>query len=205
MNVCVLCGVCTHSALRMDTYSPHASPLGRNYDRFARFQGKVDKLLGIGTVPKATDPVWTALEKAGGMKTPHDVRRVLRRCRVNNKHYDCIKTFCDVFTPFRCNAFHTLKTKEFLEMKFKDIQSRWREKTNNFFSYNWLLRKFLESYDSPLVAYLKPPTNKRREKRYIKMLQKLFTAANDCKTSNRMPVTDHLHCASMHLGNPPSQ
>ena len=166
MKFCRHCGL-SKSFIKLDKYSPHASPLGRHYDRFHRFQTKIDRLLGIGSYPPADDPVWDILRQ-GKMESPTDVRNVLRHSKLFNKHYDCVRRFTDVFTTFT-TSIDVLKTKESLEHKFKLIKSLWGIR-EGFFSYDWLLRKFLEEMKSPLVQYLKKPTNRRRERKYTKMM-----------------------------------
>ena len=177
---CSLCGI-SERVLALDRFCAHASPLGRQYDRFTRFQMKIDKLLGMGALPRADDPVWKVLEKAD-MKTPNDVRETLRHSGLTCKHYDCVRTFTDHFTPFRCGPLNLLQTKEHLERRFRDIKARWGGR-EGFFSYDWLVRMFLEEMESPLVCYLKKPTNKRREQRYRKMLHEL-RPEDACKTSS---------------------
>ena len=186
---CTLCGV-MEPTLALDTYCSHAGPIGRSYDRFVRFQTKIDRLLGIGTVPRHTDPVWAVLEKAT-MQDPTDVRETLRQSRVVNKHYDCVKIFTDHFTDYRCPRFQVLATKRTLEAMFRDVKNRWGSR-DGFFSYDWLLRKFLECMDSPLLVYLKKPTNKRREQKYCSMIRKIYpTVGDDYKMWNHMIAADH--------------
>ena len=170
IRCCVRCGL-SQRFLRLDSYSPHASPLGRSYDRFQRFLTKIDRLLGIGSVPKPEDPVWHYLT-AQTMRGPGDVRRALRRSGLIHKHYDCVRAFTDAFTSFRCGAVNTLRTKAMLEQKFRFVKVRWGLR-DGFFSYDWLIRKFLEEGASPLTAYLKRPTNKKRELKYRHMMRML--------------------------------
>ena len=184
---CTYCGI-SEQVLTLDRFSPHASPLGRQYDRFARFQMKIDKLLGMGGLPRYDDPVWKVLEKAD-MKTPQDVRSTLRQSGLTCKHYDCVRTFCDYFTPFYCDPVNTLDTKHHLERRFVDVKARWGMK-DGFFSYDWLLRLFLEEMKSPLVCYLKKPTNRRREQKYRKMLHDLIPE-DEYKTLSRSSEALH--------------
>ena len=188
--------------LFLDKFCVHASPLGRSYDRLQRFVTKLDRLLGIGSMPRATDPVWAVLNNAE-MHTPQDVRDTLRQTKLVNKHYDCVKPFCDAFTSFTCEPFNLLKTKEDLVRKFKMIKSLWGSR-EGFFSYDWLLRKFLEEYNSPLVAYLKKPTNKRREQKYQNMMKQIIVVSDD-KTLNHNSVIAHSLNGLSHASTHPSQ
>ena len=62
---------------------------------------------------------------------------------------------------------------------------------DGFFSYDWLLRLFLEEMKSPLVCYLKKPTNKRREQKYRKMLYDLIPE-DEYKTLSQSSEEPHL-------------
>ena len=185
-EACVNCGV-MRKILVLDTFCIHASPLGRNYDRLQRFTTKLDRLLGMGSMPKYEDPVWKVLENAT-MTNPADVRTVLRNSRLVHKHYDCVKPFCDMFTTFRCPPVDVLGARNALVRRFKFVKSLWGMR-DGFFSYDWLLRKFLEDMNSPLVVYLKKPTNKRREQKYQKWMKEII-AEDDGRTWNRNFVDD---------------
>jgi hypothetical protein len=44
-----------------------------------------------------------------------------------------------------------------------------------FFSYDYLIRMFLEDIQSPLIVYLKPASNKHRLRKYNDKLQFILT------------------------------
>ena len=94
------------------------------------------------------------------------------------KHYDCIRSFTDIFTTYRVEKYNQLMTREHLIRQFNVLHQKWgrlKQVNKPWFSYDWLLRKFLEAMNHPLVAYLKPPTAKRREEKY----QNLYTMCMD--------------------------
>ena len=173
-RVCVMCGVESRT-LDMDTYNVYSAPLQKGYDRKLRFKVKVQKLLGFHNGPKHTDPIWKYLEQHKSMKNPDEVRRVIRGSRLVFKHYDCVKLFCDVFTPFRVVVNNPTMLRKTLQSKFEDIYSRWSLQGHNasFFSYDWLLRYFLTEVYPPLLVYQKPKTCKNRDAKYLAKLLEL--------------------------------
>jgi len=190
--VCNICGL-EKRILCLDRFNKYSAPLHRGYDRSGRFKVKLDKLFGLHSGPKANDPVWKHLGAVQHeLHTPKHVRCKLRQFNIKNKHYDCTRIFCDTFTKFRILLPNTLRLKETLLRKFKDIHCSWRAHTPNeaFFSYDFLLRYLLEEVNSPLVVYCKPPTNKRRRKKYLTKLQ-VIQARNDCKTLSQRPAATH--------------
>ena len=169
-HVCVLCGA-EQFTLGLDSYSATSAPIIRPYDRAQRFCAKVDRLLGTH-MPPLHDPVWEYLSTQKGLRGPTTVRAALRRSSLRNKHYDNIRTFCECFTPYRCGPYEHERTRAFLLSEFDIVHARWCMKNlDQFFSYDWLLRHFLEKINSPLLVYLKRPTSKRRSKRYDAMLR----------------------------------
>ena len=169
-NVCVLCGT-EQFTLCLDSYSPTSAPITRPYDRVHRFCAKVDRLLGTH-MPPPHDPVWAYLVAKSGLHGPETIRSALRESNIRNKHYDSVRTFCDVFTPYKCGAYHHVRTREFLKKEFELVHYKWSKKgLVKFFSYDWLLRHFLEKISSPLLVYLKHPTSTRRSRRYVAMLR----------------------------------
>ena len=172
-RVCNKCGLETQ-LLKLSEWDKHSAPLMRNYDRPRRFENKIDKLLGIHAGPAHTDPIWKYLENERNLSSPADVREAIRRSTLRAKHYDCVKIFSDVFTPFRMiiNDVHSLKQK--LCAQFNVVHQRWAfSGETSFFSYDFLIRLFLEELESPLVVYLKAPTNRRRHMMYIRKLTTL--------------------------------
>jgi len=191
-RVCNRCGL-EKRILCLDRFNKYSAPLHRGYDRSGRFKVKLDKLFGLHSGPKATDPVWEQLNAVQEqIDTPQQVRRKLRQFNIKNKHYDCTRIFCDTFTKFRVHVHNALRLKETLLRKFQLIHCSWRAYTPNeaFFSYDFLLRHLLEEANSPLIVYCKPPTNKRRRKKYTTKLQ-IIRARNDCKTLSQRPATNH--------------
>lgn len=172
-NVCQKCGLET-SCLRLDVWNKYSAPLHRNYDRGSRFHMKVEKLLGLHKGPSVQDPVWKTLKaQQATLERPEDVRSALRRSSLKAKHYDCCRLFCKVFTKFRVAPYDSQRTEIYLNGAFKEVHRLWQKhelSTGSFFSYDFLLRHFLETIKSPLVAYLKPRSNKRRVSKYKKLL-----------------------------------
>ena len=169
-NICILCGV-EQFTMCLDSYSPTSAPIARPYDRAQRFGAKVDRLLGTH-MPPPHDPVWGFLDAKKGLRGPISIRAALRHSTLRNKHYDNVRTFCDAFTPFRCKVYDHHKTRSFLLDEFEFVHARWCARNlAKFFSYDWLLRYFLEKINSPLLVYLKHPTSKRRSRRYVAMLK----------------------------------
>ena len=164
--VCSLCGL-ERLTLSLDTFCTTSAPIQRSYDRLARFMNKVDKLLGV-VYPREGDPVWAYLENRQ-LVGPDSVRAALRNSGLRDKHYDCVRVFCDAFTPFRVTAIDHHKTRLELERRFLHVHDKWTQR-EGFFSYDWLMRRFLEQMHSPLVAYLKPRTSVKRHRKYLKML-----------------------------------
>ena len=175
--------------MHLDSYNQYSAPLARSYQRKVRFLSKVDRLLGIVT-PPATSAMWEVLDKQkDNLHNPDDVRKALRGCKVVMKHYDSLRTFTDSFTTFKCESYDTLRTRDYLEKRFTRVHSDWgRNSENKFYSYDWLIRVFLEEINSPLLVYLKPKTSKRREKRYIEMFKR---SRIDDRRCYREPVKDH--------------
>jgi len=180
--VCRGCGL-SIKLQKPDEFNISSAPLTRNYEREGRFMTKVDKLLGILS-PKYQDPVWSVLSSSKEMSGSQDIRKVLRHSSLKDKHYDCVRTFTLLFTPTTSCLTSPQKVRAYLRAQFKTIHSRWRSLlavspsiSLGFFSYDWLLRKFLEEGDLPdlsrLVKFLKPRTSKRRAKKYQTLLNRL--------------------------------
>ena len=185
-TVCTQCGVEIMS-IELDNFSSSCSVLNNGYDRVQRFALKVSKLLGLHNGPRATDPVWAYLEiHQSRLKTPTDIRHCLQLSKLKCKHYDSLRTFCDIFTDFRVQV-DMYRTQSYLVDMFRFLNSKWKMlDESSFFSYCWLLRYLLEKINSPLLVYLKPPTCRRRSQKYLRFLDKLF------KQSPRMG-DDHHH------------
>ena len=167
-RVCVLCGVQT-TWLCLDQYNIYSAPLERGYNRRHRFKTKVLKLVGLHSGPAHGDPVWPYLQQRSiFLQTPGDVRDCLRHSNLKQKHYDNLRQFCDAFTCFRVEHCQQ-EIETYLMRCFDELLVGWnRLKGETFFSYAWLLRYFLTTIDSPLLAYLKPKTCKRRDLKYLK-------------------------------------
>jgi len=133
----------------------------------------LEKLFGIHNGPKISDQVWNVLEKHV-LKTPEDVRNALRGSKLKNKHYDCIRIFCDIFTPIKTQV--NRKLLQTLLDNFDFLHNRWLllKPSGSFFSYDWLIRQLLEESDSPLLIYLKPRTCKKRHLKYLTLFEYLY-------------------------------
>jgi len=170
-RVCSKCG-CEKRVLKLDTWNKYAAPLCRNYDRKNRFSIKVNKLLRIHSGPPHWDKIWEVLESTQPFIGPECIRRAIRSSKLTTKHYDCLRIFCDAFTDFRVPVFDAHRVKKYLESCFHAVHICWLrvDPRAGFFSYDFLLRYFLEQIDSPLLVYLKPKTNKRRLHKYMMKL-----------------------------------
>jgi len=168
-KTCTLCGLESYH-LALDTYNVFSAPLERGYSRVQRFKIKVDKLLAMHSGPNCTDPIWKYLDSRKlFLNTPFDVRQCIRRSKLKLKHYDCVRIFTDTFTNFKISTHtSTFTQKKFLLQQFEKIHHSWMQgaNKNSFFSYDWVLRHFLEKVMSPLVVYLKPKTCRQRDLKY---------------------------------------
>ena len=167
-KTCTLCGLESYY-LQLDTYSVFSAPLERGYSRIQRFKIKVDKLLALHSGPNCKDPIWKYLDSRKlFLNTPFDVRQCIRRSKLKFKHYDCIRIFTEAFTNFTVPTNTTsLILKETLIEMFDKLYYKWIQvNKNSFFSYDWVLRYFLENMKSPLVVYLKPKTCRQRDLKY---------------------------------------
>ena len=177
---CRECGL-TQQVLTLNTFNVNSAPIHTGYNRSHRFSLKVNKLIGLHSGPSIKDPVWEYLHKNElGLNTPYDVRCCLRASKLINKHYDSMRQFCDTFTPFRV-CINPMELKKDLLKKFELVAVRWHQHFfKGFFSYAWLMRHFLEEVGSPLVAYLKPQTCKRRHEKYEAMLKLILSRKTGC-------------------------
>jgi hypothetical protein len=186
-RVCTKCGV-ERSYLRLDAWNKYSAPLERNYDRCNRFKTKVEKLLGSHRGPVYTDKIWGVLKaQEETLHCPGDVRNALRNSKLRAKHYDCVRIFCDVFTNFKVTPYNSLHVENYLLVVFRKVHQLWVRKnfsSDSFFSYEFLIRFFLEQIESPLLVYLKPRSNKRRVARYVRLLDTI-QFQNDCKSYYR--------------------
>lgn len=168
-RVCVECGL-EEAMLTLDSYSTFSAPLLKGYQREVRFRQKIDKLLSLQNSPPFYCPVWSYLESKRPLFTPKDIRKALRTYQGKNKHYDNIRLFTRVFTKFRVKIkrnvydLNALLTKYFL-----CVVRLWNcyniTDTMPFFSYDYLLRVFLETLECPLVVYCKPIACQKRHMR----------------------------------------
>jgi len=173
-KTCTLCGSESYH-LALDTYNVFSAPLERGYSRVQRFKMKVDKLLALHSGPNCADPIWKYLDSRKlFLNTPFDVRQCIRRSKLKLKHYDCVRIFTDTFTNFKISNSgrrhsSTLTHKKKLLQLFEKLHHSWMQgvgPSGSFFSYDWVLRHFLEKENSPLVVYLKPKTCRQRDLKY---------------------------------------
>ena len=202
-RICRLCGVET-PWLCLDQYNIYSAPLERGYNRRHRFRVKVQKLVGLHSGPASQDPVWAYLDQRRFfLHTPSDIRDLLRTSPLKQKHYDNLRTFCDAFTHFRVEHCQ-YQVKEYLLHQFDSMYAGWnslREQT--FFSYAWLLRHFLTQAKSPLVAYLKPKTCRRRHMKYVKKLELITQSRGNGETRCYVTLKTHFRCEKSDVTNPP--
>ena len=171
-KTCTRCGLET-CFLSLDTYSMFSAPLERGYSRSQRFRIKLDKLLTLHSGPNCEDPIWSYLSSRKlFLNNPFDVRQCIRCSKLKLKHYDCIRIFTNAFTSYRIKLNKPpLALKNTLTKKFDDLYYRWLNMNDmSFFSYDWVLRFFLEELKSPLVVFLKPQTCSKRDKKYRERL-----------------------------------
>ena len=166
-KTCINCGIESYF-VSLDKYNLFSAPLERGYDRSQRFRMKVDKLLGLHTGPNSFDPIWEYLDSRKlFLNNPFDIRQTIRRSKLKMKHYDSIRIFTDAFTTFRVPSNQPLVLKKNLVAQFNNLYHMWlQRKDQSFFSYDWILRYFLESLHSPLIVYLKPKTCRKRDIKY---------------------------------------
>ena len=170
-KTCKLCGL-ESVFLSLDKYNVFSAPLERGYNRAQRFRMKVDKLLCLHNGPNSTDPIWKYLDSRKlFLHTPFDVRQTIRRSTLKQKHYDALRIFTEAFTNFRVSLKNPLDLKKKLLDRFSNLYHRWVLCGDpSFFSYDWILRYFLEELNSSLVAYLKPRTCRKRDQKYKQKL-----------------------------------
>ena len=192
-QICEDCGV-ENAILRIDTWNKFSAPLVRNYDRINRFRTKVDKICAIHSGPNCKDPVWGYLNKFK-LYSPACIRYRLHRSKLNNKHYDCLRIFCDVFTSVRVNITDIHLLKKILIDRFHVIHHQWiLSGEESFFSYDYLLRIMLEEMRCPLLIYLKPKTNRRRMRKYQTKLRAIQSRSEN-KRMNQSSVKTRFHYA----------
>ena len=206
-KVCCDCGL-EQKVLVLNVWNKFSAPLNRQYDRVGRFKIKVDKLIGLHCGPKYTDPVWVVLKRKK-LCNPGDVRQAIRKSRLKAKHYDCVRIFCDVFSRFRLPAeVDPLATQTLLLDMFEDVHHAWLRRWENsegFFSYDFLLRYFLEQINSPLVVYLKPKTNKTRLKKYMEKLRTILSQDKNGKWSQNFATIHSLNESARSMNHPCQQ
>jgi hypothetical protein len=197
-KICARCGL-EEEILNLNQYNKFSAPLHRGYDRCSRFKIKLFKLYGRHAGPKVKDPVWGKLEALKHtLHNPKHIRKALRSLNLKNKHYDCIRIFSDIFTPYRVTLRNPLEELNTILFKFRAIHSTWKAQTPNepFFSYDYLLRYLLNEVHSPLIIYCKPPTSKRRRIKYEKRL-KVIRSHNAGKMCCHMPLVSRSRYGSM--------
>ena len=182
-RVCNQCGL-EERMLRLDTFNTYSAPLCKGYQREVRFRQKIDKLISLQNPPAVTSPVWDYIKSKKPLFTPSDVRKALRTYTGKNKHYDCIRLFTRVFTPFRVRIKCCPdRLYEQLTRQFSSLIRLWGrynvDQTMPFFSYDFLLRYFLEKLGSPLVVYCKPVTCKKRHLRNNERLVTILALDDD--------------------------
>ena len=174
-RTCILCGIESYF-IALDTYSVFSAPLEHGYSRVHRFRMKIDKLLALHSGPNCVDPIWKYLDSRKiFLNTPFDIRQCIRRSKLTLKHYDCVRIFSDAFTNFSVGISCPIVLKNTLVTKFDKLHYNWMQvDQRSFFSYDWVLRYFLEEIRSPLVVYLKPKTCRRRDEKYKKLLNDFY-------------------------------
>jgi hypothetical protein len=204
MRVCCLCGV-EQTQLSLDKYAVHSAPLTKGYERTVRFRQKIDKLLCLQNAPPHC-PVWEYLSQET-MTCPSDVRRALRRYKLKNKHYDSIRLFTRAFTKFRVKLKRDPpKISQLLTSAFSNVLRLWKRynvvRQMPFFSYDFLLRTFLEDIKCPLVAYCKPVTCQKRHARNNRRLC-VISALGDDGTCYRVLAKSRFRSVKSPVTTPP--
>ena len=191
-RVCSECGL-EEAVLVVDTYNKYSAPIMRGYNRCSRFKLKIDKLLCLHSGPRADDIIWKLFEqKQTELRSPSDIRATLRKMNVRNKHYDCVRLFTHTFTNFRVTLNQNIHhTQQYLLKMFNQVYVKWCMcGVETFFSYDFLLRCFLNKIQSPLIVYCKPATCKRRQRKYFSLL-KSISVPNDYKMWNQTIAKSH--------------
>ena len=165
-KICTGCGR-ELPILKLDSFNLFSAPLMKTYSRKLRFKIKVSKILGLHSGPKITDPIWKYLSEQP-MENPNDVRHAIRTSNLKYKHYDCIRLFSNIFTPFKIITGDVRNIEKLLMHDFDKIFIKWSQgEKASFFSYDWLLRYFLTKIDSPLLVYMKPLICLKKHKKYL--------------------------------------
>ena len=205
-RVCVECGV-EQVFLELDRYSAYSAPLNKGYQREVRFRQKIDKLISLQNAPPAKCPVWEYLKSRDSLKTPQDIRKALRTYKEKNKHYDCIRLFTRVFTPFRVHLKQSaVYLNQSLTRSFAEVLRLWSKynihNTMPFFSYDYLLRYFLERLNCKLLVFCKPVTCQKRHTRNNERM-KTILALNDDETYCQMTAANHSQSETRSAKNRP--
>ena len=169
-RICNDCGRETYHGLTPEfDYSFRALPVP--YSRVNRFSELSTKLLGMGSGPKQTDPVWGVLEAKAPYSTAEAILLQLKRSKIINKHYSCLHLFARVFLekykppPFSYEQVFSLK--KTLAKWFEETIHMWNKSgVEGFFSYNWLIEQFLGCLDiecySPYLKRLQCPVRRKK-------------------------------------------
>lgn len=191
-RVCDRCGV-EMRVLRLDTFNIFSAPLCKGYQRVVRFRQKIDKLLYLQNAPSANCLVWEYLN-GKTLHNPGDVRKSLRNYSGKNKHYDSVRLFTRAFTSFRVCLKHSPdKLKAIMTQSFSSIIRLWNRYNvtdeMSFFSYDFLLRYFLQKLKSPLIVYCKPVTCHKRHLRNHERLKLILALDDDGRCCQNSAVT----------------
>ena len=205
-RVCVECGI-EQGFLELDRYSAYSAPLNKGYQREVRFRQKIDKLISLQNAPPAKCPVWEYLKSRDSLKTPQDIRKALRTYTHKNKHYDCIRLFTRVFTPFRVHLKQSaIYLNQSLTRSFAEVLRLWSkyniQNTMPFFSYDYLLRYFLERLNCRLLVFCKPVTCQKRHTRNNERMKTISTL-NDDETYCRTTAANHSQSGTRFVKNRP--
>ena len=173
-QVCSECGVETYLGIQPEfDYTFRSLPIP--YSRKSRFKDLVRKLLGQEPGPKTTDPVWALLEQNSPYNSTHDIVRVLKRSKLQNKFYCSLHVFSKLFLkkyeppPYTSNELQKLQC--VLLQWFEETLMLWNKTASDtgFFSYSWLIEKFLHCLKiSAYSSYLKRLMCPLRRDKYVK-------------------------------------
>ena len=175
-RLCTQCGVETYIG-----FSPqpiyNVAPLPKGYSRTDRFRVLVKKILGTHQGPPASDDVWVFLTDNKPYGSLQHIVASLKKSKLRIKHYQCAHIFYNIFVPIpehRPFSSKQLSSYENTLCKlFDNALYKWNScfiSGTRFFSYTWLLEKFLLAIDLTFyLKYLKRLQCPLRRKKYTDM------------------------------------
>ena len=172
-RVCTQCGVEVYEGgCPQPIYN--LAPLPKGYSRTDRFRVLVRKILGRHPGPPATDLVWSYLTDNKPFQSLSQIIAALKKSKLRMKHYQCAHIFSNIFSTPEASPFSTTELSSIeneLCRRFDNTLYKWNSRfSGRFFSYTWLLEKFLFSIEIPFyIKYLKRLQCPLRRQKYKDM------------------------------------